>query len=109
LRHVQAIGQSAAEEALKSGGLPAALSHERGTEGGRMSGLMDLIPSLRGAPKKPELPRVVEIPIPRHDAAPGPEDQLPQFLRKESASRSAVAGAREEFHPGTGGPQVSGP
>jgi DNA-binding transcriptional MerR regulator len=108
LRHVQAIGQSAAEEALKSGGLPAGSSRERSTEGGRMSGLMDLIPSLRGTPKKPEMPRVVEIPIPRHDVPSASEDQLPQFLRKPNASRRAAAGVREEFNPGTGGLQVSG-
>lgn len=109
LRHVQAIGQSAAEEALKSGGSPADSSRERSTEGGRMSGLMDLIPSLRGAPKKPELPRVVEIPIPRHDAPAASEDQLPQFLRNPNASRSAVTGGREEFNAGTSEQQVSGP
>jgi DNA-binding transcriptional MerR regulator len=108
LRHVQAIGQSAAEEALKSGELPADSSRERAAEGGRMSGLMDLIPSLRGAPKKPEMPRVVEIPIPRHDAPAASEDQLPQFLRKANISRPA-ASVREEPNAGIGAQQVSGP
>ena len=78
VRHVQAIGQSAAEEAVRSG-------DDRHAEG-RSGGLMNLLPSLRGAPHKPELPRVVEIPIPQHETeAPEPEDQLPQFLRKSSA------------------------
>jgi DNA-binding transcriptional MerR regulator len=90
LRHVQAIGQSAAEEAARSEPALAESGHShsvraRARESSGISGLMDLIPSLRGAPKAPELPRVVEVPIPQHGASPptsAGEDQLPQFLRK---------------------------
>lgn len=83
LRHVQAIGQSAAEEAARTA---TDAAHNRGGEGGRVSGLMDLLPSLRGAPKTPELPRVVEVPVPSHAGELEDErEQLPQFLRKDAA------------------------
>jgi DNA-binding transcriptional MerR regulator len=79
LRHVQAIGQSAAEEAARTG----AMAPERARGG--VSGLMDLLPSLRGEPKTPELPRVVEVPVPQLGAENGEgSDRLPQFLRKSS-------------------------
>jgi hypothetical protein len=86
---VQAIGQSAAEEAARSEPALAdsgyASSHRpRERESGGFSGLIDLIPSLR-TQKTPELPRVVEIPVPPHGESPptaAGEDQLPQFLRK---------------------------
>jgi DNA-binding transcriptional MerR regulator len=91
LRHVQAIGQSAAEEAAKSGGALPDSPRERAGEGGRISGLMDLIPSLRATPRKPELPRVVNVPVPPRDPAPDvTEEQLPQFLRKPSAARGPM-------------------
>jgi DNA-binding transcriptional MerR regulator len=99
LRHVQAIGQSAAEEAAKSGGALPDSPRERAGEGGRISGLMDLIPSLRAAPRKPELPRVVNIPVPPRDPAPDvTEEQLPQFLRKPNAARGPMPmpAARED-------------
>jgi DNA-binding transcriptional MerR regulator len=88
LRHVQAIGQSAAEEAARTG---TDAARNRGGEGGRVSGLMDLLPSLRGAPKTPELPRVVEMPVPSHDGDPATDqDHLPQFLRKADAAPPAA-------------------
>jgi DNA-binding transcriptional MerR regulator len=119
LRHVQAIGQSAAEEAARTG---AGAAHHRGGEGGEGGrvggGLMDLLPSLRGAQRTPELPRVVEMPVPSHEAhheahreapheasheishetshAPSHDgesagrEQLPQFLRKADAAPSAM-------------------
>jgi DNA-binding transcriptional MerR regulator len=91
LRHVQAIGQSAAEEAAKSGGALPESPRERIGEGGRISGLMDLIPSLRAAPRKPELPRVVNVPVPPRDPAPDvSEEQLPQFLRNPHAARAPM-------------------
>jgi DNA-binding transcriptional MerR regulator len=92
LRHVQAIGQSAAEEAAKTGVQPP---HR---EGGRVSGIMDLLPSLRGTPKTPELPRVVEMPLPQHgdEELAEDDDQLPQFLRKSEAPRPAAVTAKEE-------------
>jgi DNA-binding transcriptional MerR regulator len=108
LRHVQAIGQSAAEEAARAG---TDAARNRGGEGGRaVGGLMDLLPSLRGAPKTPELPRVVEVPVPSHDPSydtshiashaephdpshdggPAEGEQLPQFLRKADAAPPAA-------------------
>jgi len=87
LRHVQAIGQSAAEEAARMGAAP-----ERAGETTRIGGLMDLLPSLRGASKAPELPRVVEVPVPQHDPEDGEgDDQLPQFLRKPNIPRPPLA------------------
>jgi DNA-binding transcriptional MerR regulator len=86
LRHVQAIGQSAAEEAARTG----VTASERAGETTRIGGLMDLLPSLRGGSKAPELPRVVEIPVPRHDTEEG-DDRLPQFLRKPTIPRPPAA------------------
>jgi len=95
IRHVQAIGQSAAEEAARTG----AAAPGRGRSG--VSGLMDLLPSLRGEPKTPELPRVVEVPVPQHDAeeGEGTGDQLPQFLRKPSIARPPAMQAEKEESP----------
>ena len=88
LRHVQAIGQSAAEEAARTGSMPS----ERSGEATRIGGLMDLLPSLRGGAKAPELPRVVEVPVPQHDREDGDgDDQLPQFLRKPNIPRPSLA------------------
>jgi DNA-binding transcriptional MerR regulator len=96
IRHVQAIGQSAAEEAARTG----AAAPGRGRGG--VSGLMDLLPSLRGEPKAPELPRVVEIPVPQHvtEEGEGASDQLPQFLRKPSIARPPAMQAEKEESPG---------
>lgn len=106
LRHVQAIGQSAAEEAAKTGAALPDSPRERAGEGGRISGLMDLIPSLRGAPRTPELPRVVNVPVPPPDPAfDVAEEQLPQFLRNPNAPRAAtspqVSAAKEETYSGS--------
>ncbi|HWK86945.1 MAG TPA: MerR family transcriptional regulator [Xanthobacteraceae bacterium] len=93
LRHVQAIGQSAAEEAARTG---TDAAHHRGGEASRVSGLMDLLPSLRGTPKTPELPRVVEVPVPSHQGElDGEREQLPQFLRKADAAAPAVSPAAD--------------
>jgi DNA-binding transcriptional MerR regulator len=90
VRHVQAIGQSAAEEAART----ASVSPAR--ERGGVSGLMDLLPSLRGGPKTPELPRVVEVPVPEAEPrSAGTDDPLPQFLRKPQIARPP-AEARED-------------
>lgn len=106
LRHVQAIGQSAAEEAARSepalaGSGYASSLRTRERENGGIGGLMDLIPALRGAPKAPELPRVVEIPVPQHGESPptaAGEDQLPQFLRKAQVGSRPVSPANDDNH-----------
>jgi DNA-binding transcriptional MerR regulator len=92
VRHVQGIGQSAEEEAARSEPTGFDSSHSTPARG-----LMDLLPSLRGSPKvPPELPRVVEVPVPQRTTSTGGtgiDDQLPQFLRKVSAGARAVAHA----------------
>jgi DNA-binding transcriptional MerR regulator len=97
VRHVQAIGHSAEveearnEPALVDSGHPG-IGRER-HEGG-LGGLMDLLPSLRSRKEPPQLPRVVEVPLPsRPQAASSADDELPPFLRKplsSSASKSLV-------------------
>ena len=89
VRHVQAIGHSAESEearnqpALVDSGHPA-VGRERHGEGG-LGGLMDLLPSLRSRKEPPELPRVVEVPLPsRPQATSAADDELPPFLRKHA-------------------------
>ncbi len=90
VRHVQSIGQSVEEEVARSESAMAesgiSRASARSSEGG-IGSLMNLLPSLRGSPKvPPELPRVVEVPVPPRSAPVSSsevgEDQLPQFLRK---------------------------
>ncbi|HLL27410.1 MAG TPA: MerR family transcriptional regulator [Xanthobacteraceae bacterium] len=98
VRHVQAIGQSVEAEATRNApalvdaGHPGA-ARER-SEGG-LSGLMDLLPGLRSRKEPPELPRVVEVPLPaRAGQSSADEDgELPPFLRR-SAPHAAPAGTR---------------
>jgi DNA-binding transcriptional MerR regulator len=97
LRHVQAIGQSAAEEAARTGeDLAQTRSESR-------VGLMDLLPSLRN--KKPELPRVVEVPVPHGMERSAPNEQLPQFLRRGETDDEAApdpAPNADQFRPVAG-------
>lgn len=104
LRHVQAIGQSAAEEAARTG----ATISERGGETTRIGGLMDLLPSLRGS-KTPELPRVVEVPVPHNPESGDGDDQLPQFLRKPSIPRPPLALSATEGENGSSALQSVNP
>ena len=88
VRHVQAIGRAAESEQVRvvpviAGG-HAGAAHEpalrRSSDGG--IGLIDLLPSLRSARPTPELPRVVEVPLPPRAAPMAPnagEDEMPPF------------------------------
>jgi DNA-binding transcriptional MerR regulator len=94
VRHVQAIGREAETEAPKPtpgfGGFRSGSGQEDRPAGreGSMA-LIDLLPSLRSARPTPELPRVVEVPLPHRSAMPAPavvEDEMPAFPFRRSAS-----------------------
>lgn len=101
VRHVQAIGReaevSAAAPAPRFSGGGRSGEHE-GRPAGRDSSLalIDLLPSLRSARPTPELPRVVEVPIPHRPAAPlGVDDEIPAFpFRRQSATPAAESNVR---------------
>lgn len=106
VRHVQAIGHSVESEearnepALVDSGHPG-IARER-HEGG-LGGLMDLLPSLRARKEPPELPRVVEVPLPsRPPAAGAADDELPQFLRKSGPAKPLVRPVVEDEKPPRG-------
>jgi DNA-binding transcriptional MerR regulator len=91
VRHVQAIGRAAESEEVRP-----APPLSGGYAGGRPSGpraLIDLLPSLRSTRPAPELPRVVEVPIPSRPAAAGPEDEMPPFPFRRPAAPMNVADA----------------
>jgi DNA-binding transcriptional MerR regulator len=84
VRHVQSIGRAVEAEEVRpapplTGGYlggqdrPAPVRESRG--------LIDLLPSLRSARPTPELPRVVEVPIPQRAGAPADvgEEEMPPF------------------------------
>jgi DNA-binding transcriptional MerR regulator len=82
VRHVQAIGRTAeSDPARPAGGYGGAANDQaprRPSEGGL--GLIDLLPSLRSSRPTPELPRVVEVPLPRAvTPAPAGDDDMPPF------------------------------
>jgi DNA-binding transcriptional MerR regulator len=84
VRHVQAIGRAAEAEPARSAVAPGATPPEpartsRSSEGG--IGLIDLLPSLRSPRPTPELPRVVEVPLPQRPspATSSEEDDMPPF------------------------------
>jgi DNA-binding transcriptional MerR regulator len=98
VRHVQAIGHSAeAEEAREEPALVDsghAGSGRRRHEGG-IGGLMDLLPSLRSRKEPPELPRVVEVPLPaRPQPASAADDEIPPFLRRSAAGAASKPSLR---------------
>jgi len=115
VRHVQAIGHSVEgeearnEPALVDSGHPGIGSERH--EGG-LGGLMDLLPSLRSRKEPPELPRVVEVPLPSRPPASPAADELPPFLRKSGpASKPLVRPAVEDEKPPRGAanpPPLSG-
>ena len=91
VRHVQSIGRDAEVDAPKPtpgfGGFRTGGSHEDRPAGreGSMA-LIDLLPSLRSARPTPELPRVVEVPLPHRPTAPSSlDDEMPAFPFRRSA------------------------
>jgi DNA-binding transcriptional MerR regulator len=95
VRHVQSIGRAVEAEEVRpapplSGGYP---QERRRSEGVR--GLIELLPSLRSR-AAPELPRVVEVPVPQRAqaAAPAPtvgEDEMPAFPFRRPADAGGAA------------------
>jgi DNA-binding transcriptional MerR regulator len=89
VRHVQSIGQAVESEearaipAYADSGHPGA-GRERGEPARGTGGILDLLPTLRSSRgATPELPRVVEVPIPRaHPHAVGENPRLtPEAIR----------------------------
>ena len=98
VRHVQSIGRSAEVDAPKpapgfSSGFRAGGTVDDRPSAPRDGGmaLIDLLPSLRSTRPTPELPRVVEVPIPQHQSgvdAVDDEDMPPFPFRRAPAQLS---------------------
>jgi len=105
VRHVQAIGRAAEAEAAVPTVVPSAPAKEqrpspvRSSEGA--SGLIDLLPSLRSPRPAPELPRVVEVPLPqRPSPATSGEDDMPPFpFRRPAPAPTAESIVRPPVRP----------
>lgn len=112
VRHVQAIGRAAeAEDARPAPTVSANASvHEprdmgmrQPAEGGR--GLINLLPNLRSPKPAPELPRVVEVPLPHQRTSAvstsTDEDDMPPFpfRRSETPTPSPEISARTPLRP----------
>jgi DNA-binding transcriptional MerR regulator len=90
VRHVQSIGRAVEAEEVRpapplSGGY---IGPDQRNAGSR--GLIDLLPSLRSARPTPELPRVVEVPMPG-PAAPAAtdDDEMPPFPFRRATETTA--------------------
>jgi DNA-binding transcriptional MerR regulator len=106
VRHVQSIGRSAEAGAPKpapgfGSGAHLGSSEDRPRERGMA--LIDLLPSLRIPRPVPELPRVVEVPVPQQrtaSTAPTGEDMPPfPFRRAPAPGPSPEANARVVVRP----------
>ena len=111
VRHVQSIGRAVESEEVRpapplSGGYS---DHRSGGRPDGVRGLIDLLPSLRSTRPAPELPRVVEVPMPQQRATGAPatvgEDEMPPFpfrrpdgdaSRSVSSDQGVVAPARPQ-------------
>jgi DNA-binding transcriptional MerR regulator len=111
VRHVQSVGRSAESDAAKpavSGGGPDERRQPR--EGGMA--LIDLLPSLRSARPAPEMPRVVEVPMPRHTPAAEPalggDDAMPPFpfRRPQTTAPAAEMSLRSPLRATTGNDMI---
>lgn len=98
VRHVQAIGRNAENEPARPSGYAGSSPEQaarRPSEGGL--GLIDLLPSLRSSRPTPELPRVVEVPLPPRAAMPATagDDDMPPFpFRRPQAGGATDTMAR---------------
>jgi hypothetical protein len=71
---------------------------------------MGFLPSLRSRKEPPELPRVVEVPLPaRPQPAASAADDLPPFLRRGGAGSAAKPSARPEVENETSPRTAAGP
>jgi len=119
VRHVQTVGRSAEGESARTAPALAYSSGESEQRPARSSGigLIDLLPSLRSTRPTPELPRVVEVPIPQRPAPAAEssgEDDMPPFpFRRVSGGHPAETGQRPQVRPIYDeidtGPQVRSP
>ena len=97
VRHVQSIGRAVESEQVQPAPpLSGGYSDQR--PGGRpdgVRGLIDLLPSLRSTRPAPELPRVVEVPVPQQRAAAPTvgEDEMPPFPFRRPNNEGQVASA----------------
>ena len=98
VRHVQSIGRAVEAEEVRpapplTGGPAGSGYHQRpGGRGDGTRGLIDLLPSLRSSRPAPELPRVVEVPVPQRPApASAGEDEMPPFPFRYGAASAPVA------------------
>jgi DNA-binding transcriptional MerR regulator len=92
VRHVQSVGRATeAEEVRPAPPLVGGYGSESRPRSEGARGLIDLLPSLRSARPVPELPRVVEVPLP-HRPASSPavgEDEMPPFPFRRNVSVTA--------------------
>ncbi|MCC6947558.1 MAG: MerR family transcriptional regulator [Bradyrhizobiaceae bacterium] len=104
VRHVQAIGREA--ETVAPAVVPSGPAKEqrpspaRSPEGA--GGLIDLLPSLRSPRPAPELPRVVEVPLPQRPspATSGEDDDMPPFpFRRPAPAPAAESIVRPPVRP----------
>jgi DNA-binding transcriptional MerR regulator len=84
VRHVQSVGRSVEVLAPKPAPTFVDAGHPGRAEGEGFGGIFNLIPSLRGAraDDAPDLPRIVEVPVPRpNDSENGGEDVVFAFRK----------------------------
>jgi DNA-binding transcriptional MerR regulator len=111
LRHVQSIGRAVEGEAARTAPALADTGHAgvmqaRAAPIGRREGvgLIDLLPSFRPSRSLPELPRVVEVPVPPRAAAVSgalETPEIPSFLlrKKQAAAEAQRPPARHPASP----------
>jgi DNA-binding transcriptional MerR regulator len=93
VRHVQSVGRSAETDAPKpapgfGGGFR---QDDRPAQRDGSMALIDLLPSLRSSRPIPELPRVVEVPMPHRVAAPSSaDDEMPPFPFRRTAAQGST-------------------
>jgi DNA-binding transcriptional MerR regulator len=103
VRHVQSVGRSV-EVLSPKPATPADAGHGGRAEGEGFGGIFNLIPSLRGARAEdaPDLPRIVEVPVPRPADGDNGEDVVFAFHKApppEPERRAPLARAVEEEEP----------
>lgn len=101
VRHVQSIGRSAEVDAPKptpgfNAGFRAGGTVDDRPSAPRESGmaLIDLLPSLRSTRPAPELPRVVEVPVPqpqRSSVDDSADEEMPPFPFRRASSQLSPA------------------